>query len=75
MSAEPMRSNACATTQKCLTCGNDYQPTKSWQRFCGPVCRNKHHHGKRTVEALAKRVDALEKQVELIRGAFGAVRA
>lgn len=66
--AAPMHSNASQARQStCLTCGEVYVKRKPWQAFCSNGCRNKHHHAKRTVEALAKRVESLEEQMAMIR--------
>ena len=31
--------SATLTPRKCLECGGDFTPTRSWQKFCDPKCR------------------------------------
>jgi hypothetical protein len=30
--------------QRCAKCDREYQPAKSWQRFCTPKCRDAWHY-------------------------------
>jgi hypothetical protein len=52
--------------QRCEKCDREYQPAKSWQRFCTPKCRDAWHYEqwKHEGEAEAER-DARQQLPEL----------
>lgn len=56
--------HAHSITLTCPVCGNTYAPKKPWQRFCGPVCRNRFHKS----SSLEARVKALEARVAKLEG-------
>lgn len=31
------------TARPCLNCGNTYRPRTTWQKYCGPTCRESYH--------------------------------
>jgi len=45
----------------CRNCDEEYEPTKSWQKFCHPDCRIKYHSQQKNLFA---RMNRLEKRVE-----------
>ena len=56
----------------CRECGGAFTAKKPWQIFCSDPCRNLFHHKRRSIEGLAKRVQALEAIVEELRGLLAA---
>lgn len=69
MNTAPMHANASSPREvACLVCEAVFVPRKPWAKFCSSACRNRFHHDKRTVEALTKRVESLEQQMEMVRG-------
>lgn len=48
---------------RCKGCGVAFYPKKTWQTYCSPTCRTKHHKAKSIesrLKALEERVAALE---------------
>lgn len=50
----------------CPVCRDEFVRRREWQRFCSPGCRRVFHQPKVTIEALAKRVDELERRLSVL---------
>jgi hypothetical protein len=59
-----------AAKRICQVCQDEFVPRRPWQRFCGAACRRVFHQPKVTIDALAKRVDELERRLDAMTKAL-----
>jgi hypothetical protein len=54
------------THPACDGCGAPFTPKTTWQRFCGPKCRDAWHRNPNRPGTVDQRLDELERRVAAI---------